>query len=273
MIYLKKLALSPVFLILLSALILKLPEVLNSYNILFSLSLEGLYLLVTIVGLITMTAIAFTIFVTIASDWKVTAPVILIASALPLIFLPYSLGLILSIGILISLFANAAVLENKLQSYIDFKPTDLLTPIIKGVVTLLILLIALGYYLSINKQISEEGFEIPDSLLELSTNFSSSSPYNTDQYQLPPELLNTASQQIQTSTKSLLKEQLNLMLKPYQGYIAPLFAVFLFFSLLSFSSILGIFIRPVIYLIFYLFRKTGFISFTTEMREVKKLIV
>lgn len=73
--------------------------------------------------------------------------------------------------------------------------------------------------------------------------------------------------------KSMLKSQFDQMLKPYQSFIAPALALLFFISLTSISSLLSIFINPLLLIIFYLLEKTNFVRFEKEMREVKKLVV
>ncbi len=73
--------------------------------------------------------------------------------------------------------------------------------------------------------------------------------------------------------KKTIKDQFQNMLKPYQNFIPPILALLFFFSLQSFTAILSIFLSPLIWLIFNILEKTKFITFTTEMREVKKMVI
>lgn len=73
--------------------------------------------------------------------------------------------------------------------------------------------------------------------------------------------------------KKTIKDQFQNLIKPYQGFIPAILALLFFFTLQTFVAILSIFLSPIIWLIFYILEKTKFITFTTEMREVKKMIV
>lgn len=108
------------------------------------------------------------------------------------------------------------------------------------------------------------------------------------QYNIDPKMLDSLSgNSTSTSTskspantnnlndviKKTIKDQVQNMLKPYQQFIPPILALLFFFTLQSFEAILSIFLSPVIWLIFIVLEKTKFITFTTEMREVKKMVV
>lgn len=73
--------------------------------------------------------------------------------------------------------------------------------------------------------------------------------------------------------KAQIADSLDQMIKPYL-FAIPFVLAFLFYSLASFCLwIASMFINPIIFLLFYIFEKTGFLKYETEMREVKKIIV
>ncbi len=175
---------------------------------------------------------------------------------------------------------------------------SLLSPTIKLVATLIIFTLSITYYLSVNNQIAREGFEIPDSLIESSLKLMPQTDLPTaqlpqlppeqiellkqnpdllKQYNIDPKLLDSLPTQTTNSTneliKPMIKDQLQNIIKPYQNFIAPILALLLFLTLQSFTTILGFFIPPILWLIFLILEKTNFVRFEVEMREVKKLVV
>lgn len=92
--------------------------------------------------------------------------------------------------------------------------------------------------------------------------------------------INSKGQTSQTSNnlgvdfaKSLVKDQFKNMIKPYLNFVAPILALLFFLGLQSFSAILSILVSPLIWFIFKILESSGFVKFTTEMREVKKMVV
>lgn len=73
--------------------------------------------------------------------------------------------------------------------------------------------------------------------------------------------------------KQTLKDQLQKIIQPYTSFIPAGLAGILFITLKSISSLLSFAISPILWIIFYIFEKTGFIHYENEMREVKKMIV
>ena len=171
----------------------------------------------------------------------------------------------------------------------------------------MIIIISISYFLSINKVVAKQGFEIPDSLIDTAINMSGSqiesseestqptlpqipkeqiellrkNPDLLKQYGLDPSILDTldqkpANQKTNPSTeliKQTVKAQLNNVIKPYLSFIPAVLALLLFITLTSFTSFLTLFIYPLLWLIFYSFEKSGFIKFTTEMRPIKKMVI
>lgn len=306
MVLVKKLIFAPLFLLLLGLLFYFISPLLKTTDLIFSLNLQTVYQLIILSILIITTALMFVIFASLALDWKLVVPISILSALMPLLFTPIDLGIVFGIGIIISLGLTYLSLENKMKSYITFQGPALLSPSIKQLTVLLILSLSLGYYLSINNQIAKKGFEIPDSLIDNTlkimpqTNLPTTqlpqippeqldllkkNPELLKQYNIDPKMLdNLPTSSAKSSSKTLsnpgvelikpmIKEQLQNIIKPYQTIIPAVLALFLFLTLQTFVSVLEIFLSPVIWLIFNILERTGFVKFESEMREVKKLIV
>lgn len=306
MLTLKKLTFAPFFLIVFTILIYQLNPLLKTYNFIFSLSINTLTQFVVVAVLFSLSSLLFCIFVSLTLDWKfILAPAIL-SSLMPLLFLETSLAIILSVTILVSLFLTYLNLTSTLKSYLTFQPSSLLGPSIRHLSGFLILFFCLVYFLSLNKIIVQNGFQIPDSLIDTALNFAgqseSSLPDNSPQINIPKEQLDFLKQNPdllkqygldpstldslgQPDTKQLntplandlikqtVKEQINNFLKPYLGFMPAALAIMLFLTLQSLTSIINLLIYPLLWIIFYALEKTGFIKFTVEQRPVKKMVI
>ena len=296
MIMLKKLILAPVFLIVFTFLIYQLASFLKSYEIIFSLSSSSLIQLITIAFLILINGLLFNLYVAFTQNWKMVLPVVLVASILPMLFLEPVLGLVFGLGVLISLFLTYLTLTNKLKTYLTFNPNTLISPSIKQLTSLLILTFSLTYFLSINQIIQKTGFQIPDSLIDTALKFTpieSSLPQETSQFSIPPEqlellkqnpdllkqygldpkILDTPQKMATNLIKQQVKDQMQNLIKPYLNFIPAILALLLFITLQSLVSFLNLLIHHMLWIIFYILEKSGFIKFTTEMRPVKKLVI
>ncbi len=296
MIMLKKLILAPVFLIVLAFLIYQLAPFLKSYDIIFSLSSSSLVQLITLAFLILINGLIFNLFITFAQNWKMVLPLVLVASFLPMLFLTPFLGLVFGLGVLISLFLTYLALTNKLKTYLTFNPNSLISPSVKQLTSLFILVFSLTYFLSINQIIQKTGFQIPDSLIDTALKFTpieSSLPQETSQFSIPPEqlellkqnpdllkqygldpkILDTPQNTTTNLIKQTLKDQMQNLIKPYLNFIPAILALLLFISLQSIISVMNLLIHPLLWIIFYILEKTGFIKFTAETRLVKKMVV
>lgn len=243
----KKLIPAPIFLIVFALLTYQLVPLLKSYDIIFSLSSNSLILFTALAFLILTAGLLFNLFVTFAQNWRMVLPVGLIASILPMLFLTPALGLVFGLGVLISLALTYLTLTNKLKTYLTFNPNSLISPSIKQLASLLILVFSLTYFLSINQIIQKTGFQIPDSLIDLA---------------IPPDLI-----------KQQVKDQLQNLIKPYLNFIPAVLALLLFITLQSLTSIMNLLIHPLLWIIFYILEKTGFIKFEIEQRPVKKMVI
>jgi len=157
--------------------------------------------------------------------------------------------------------------------------------------------------MSINKVIAEDGFVIPESLIDSamkfvptdseSDNSSSSLPspsseqlailkQNPDllkQSGLDPKILDSLSpgKSAKTTTQDIVKQtlqaQVQTMIKPYINFIPAILTVLFFIILQSLTSLIGLLIYPLLWLTFYILEKTGYIKFTEEQRTVRKMII
>lgn len=308
MILLKKLIFAPVFLVSLISLAYFLNPLLKSYDFVFSLSVDTMINLVIISALIFISSLLFILLATIADDWRISIPVALIGSLVSFIFLDYSLAFVLSAGIFLSLLFSNLNLAVALQSYLQFKPSHVLGPSIKHLSEVLILALCITYFFSASKIIAQAGFQIPDTLIDTAYGLSKSAlpdiqqkeadlpqltPEQQDMLRKNPELIrqsgldpkmieslinpqkNTQSPAnlIDTTIKQTLKEQVQNFIKPYTNFIPAGLSILLFFSLHFFISILNILTPLLLWLVFFILEKTGFVKFEITMREVKKMIV
>lgn len=286
---LKKLIFAPFSLIVFGFLIYRLNPLFASYDVIFSLSFNTLIEFIILASLILLTSLLFTLFATIAQDFKIVALVTLMAILMPLALTISPLSVILMVGTLISLLLSYFTLGNNLKTYLTFEPGPILGPAIRHLSTFLVLVISLSFFLSVNKTIQEDGFEIPDSLIDTAIKIAAPSETTTqeaqapkfsinqlEQYEIDPKVLDSLSRDqilLQNLIKQTLKDQIQNVLKPYLGIIPAVLAILLFFTLLSFVSILNLFIYPLLWIIFYILERSGYIKFTTEQRTVKKMVV
>ncbi|EKD85321.1 MAG: hypothetical protein ACD_38C00044G0002 [uncultured bacterium] len=310
MIMLKKLTFAPFFLIAFSLLIPQINSLLASYDFIFSLSANSLIQLIKIAFLISLACLFFSLFVTLASDLKIILPVIILSALLPLLFLNTSLAIILVVTITISLFLTYLSLQSTLKSYLTFQPAALLGPAVRHLSGFLILSFCLIYFFSSSKIIAQNGFQIPDSLIDTALKMTPLPAQNqsgqTEQTQLPaissdqikllknnpellkqsgidPKLLDSLSvpqeaieapaDLIKDTIKQTVKDQVQNFIKPYASFIPAVLTVLLFITLQSITSFINLLIYPLIWLTFLILEKVGFTKFTTEMRPVKKLMV
>lgn len=306
---LKKLIFAPIFLISFFILIYNLAPFLSSYDFIFSLSLDSFINFLILSGLIILSSFLFLIFATLASDWRISLPVGIISSFSTFLFLDMSYAFIFTAGLIISFLLISLSINSTLKNYLTFKPASLLNPSIRNLSTLLIISFCVVYFLSVSK-IAQEGFQIPDSLIDTALKMSPVSAPSVEQTPLPtqlpqitpeqiellkqnpdllrqyglnPEILDTLTTQESTPQspqefsnnliKQTIKDQMQDLLNPYISFIPAILALLLFFTLISIVSLLNILIYPLIWLTFLILEKTGFTKFTIEMREVKKMVV
>jgi len=305
---LKKLIFALPFLIVFTVLIFQISPLLASYDFIFSFSLTTLTDLILISLLFFFSGFLFVLFATLASDWKIILPVGILASAIPLVFAQSALNLILAVIIFVSLLFTNLLLDNVLKSYLTFQAGALLGPKIRNLSTHLVLSFCLIYFFSLSKIIAQNGFQIPDSLIDTALKITGSATPNIQseemnlpqippeqldllkknpdllkQYGLDPKLLDTLTAPQKSTAapanltneliKQTVKDQVQNFIKPYLNFIPAGLAILLFFTFQAFISIANLLISPLLWLIFLILEKTGFTKFTVEQREVKKLVV
>ncbi len=304
MIVLKKLLFVPFFLIVFFSLIYKISPLLKLYDFLFSLSINTFIELIIISALISLLSFIFVLFASLAQDWKIVLPAAIIASTIAIALGDPALSLILAVTILVSLLVTFLSLENSLKSYLNFQPSVLLGPAIRHLSGLLILSFCLVYFLATNKIVAQNGFQIPDSLIDTALKLTAQSqpqqetttpqlsippdqidllrknPQLLKQYGLDPSVLDSLDKPSQSSSdgtnsliKQTIKDQLQSFLKPYLGFIPAVLALLLLLTLQSLTSIINLLIYPLLWLIFYILEKTKFITFTEEQRVVRKMVI
>lgn len=306
MIYLKKLLFAPFFLAGLLILLSQLSLLFKSYDFIFSLSPNSLIPLVIISTLITLISLLFALFGTFASNLKFTIPIAILSSITPFFFFEPVTAIILGVGILVILLLTSVNLDSTLKNYLSFQPSNILGPSIRHLSTFLILVISLTFFLSTNKMISENGFQIPDSLIDTALKFSPmdveipnldtpslssipaeqieflrQNPERLEQFGLDPSVLDSLDQETlktpQNLTQGLLKQtlkgQMDTLIRPYLSMVPIILAILLFFLLQSFVSLINLLIYPLLWILFFIFEKTGFIKFNTEMRPVRNLVI
>jgi hypothetical protein len=298
----KKLIFALPFLIFFGLFCLNLNNFLQNINLLFSLDLKELLKSLYLVLYLLLALMFFMIFATFAKNWKLVLPIAFLASIFP-IFLITPLNYLLIFGFFLSFLITYFPFETKLNNYLTFKANSLLIPTIKSLSTLIILVSSLVFYFFASEDLKINGFKIPDSIIDpvinIASQGSASNNLSIDQLSLSPDQINllkqnpellaqygldpkildqvTASKPQTFSQNDLIKTSVN---SQFQSIISPnlwlvsiVLAILFFVSLNFLSSFLILLIYPLIYIIFWILEKTGFITFEVEMRPVKKLVV
>lgn len=282
---------------------------LEDFNLIFSIDINVFYQMLLFSSALFFTGIFFSVFITLSQNLKIALPVILLASVIPFFVLPQALAAVFSIGIIIAGTVQYLILKGRLNTYVNFRPSELLSSIVKDLAGMLVIVFAVVYFMSANSFIAQNGFQIPDAIFdtvsklvplpeegqlfenaELTKELPISkkqleslkqNPQLLKQFGLNPSALdkltmNEKGAQI-PSTKEFLKQTFNTqiqeLIKPYQHFIPIILGILFFFTIRSILSVYLFTTSFFIWIIFALLEKTGFISFTKEMREVRKLQV
>lgn len=310
MLIFKKLILAPFFAVIFALLVYQLLPFLKSYDFVFSLSLNTFINLLVLSALISLSSFLFILFASLSQNLKITLLASLLFALVPLLFLDTSLALILAVAVFISLLLTSLNLASSLKSYLTFQPGALLGPAVRQLSSLLILSFCVVYFLSSSKLVAQNGFQIPDSLIDTALKFSMPATPNNQleqvQASLPqitpeqldllkknPDLLRQSgldpkildaldkstkstkvSEQLTTDlVKQTVKDQFQNIIKPYVSFIPAILTALLFLTLQSLTSILNLLIYPLLSATFYLLEKSGFIRYEIEQRPVKKMVV
>lgn len=306
MILFKKFSFAPIFLIIFITLLYQLTPLLSSYEFIFSLSLATLIQLIVISAFFSLSSLSFTVFATLADDWKLVLPIAIISPLLTFVFVPPALAVILAVAAFVSFLLTFLSLNSSLKGYLTFEPNKLLGPSIRHLSGFLILSFCLVYFFSSSKIIAQKGFEIPDSLIDTALKVASpqipdiqnvttplptvpqdqlemlkKNPELLKQYDLDPSVLDSLNQSqsaksqnpVNSLIKQTVKSQIDGFIKPYLSFVPAVLTILLFFILQSIVSLINLLIYPILWLIFKILEQTGFVKFEIAMREVKKLVV
>lgn len=202
------------------------------------------------------TSLFFVVFATLAQQWKFILVIIPAVVLTSLLFISFPLSVFFSIFCLIIFFATYFFLQKKLNTYLTFQASTLLIPSITQLVTLLLLVASFAFYISCDQNIKQNGFKLPPSLITATMQFMPA------QEAIP-----------QTLIKEAIETQVQNMIQPYLHLIPFILTVIFFVSLKSLASLLSFFLRPILWFVFWVLEETKFTAYTTEVREVKKLIL
>lgn len=302
MLILKKLLFGVFFLVAYAVMVIIVEPLVYGESNIFGFDLGYLFRAIEVAIMLLFSALLFAVFAILAGEWIYILAVSLIAAVIPMLLLPLNIGYVLGIGTAVSLIITYALLSPQLKTYINFSANQILGPSIKLLVMLVTIAISLVYFFNIRASIEQNGFEIPDSLIDTALKLSPAdvsvesvpqlpisqnqinelkkNPDLLKQYGLDPKILDTLNQPAKKATsaandiiKKTIKDQVAAMVKPYLGFVAPVMAILFYFTISTFTSLLMIFVYVFLWLIFYILEQTKFIHFEKEMREVKKLVI
>ncbi len=306
---LKKLAFAPLFLIFLSLTYFWLDPIFETSLNFLSLGSSELIMILIFCIMVILTSLFFVLLSAFSQDWKLVLPIALISAVPGVIFIPGNGGYTLGAGTTLSLIMVYLVLHHKLKTYFNFDPMVLFSPSIKMLNSMLILSIAVASFFFFNPVIQKDGFGIPESLFDSVFKLTSQSsglgletksqtppipqipkeqiellkqnPEILKQYGLSESMLDELSNPkttdksedpqslIKATTQNLIKS----MTKQYSMVVSILLSFILYSMLGTYIFIFSFFLPPIVSLIFKLLEKSGYITFVTETREVKKMVV
>lgn len=254
-----------------------------------------------IVGFVTISCLFFTISNIFVKKWRVYVPIFASAALTSFILIPTPLVFILMICFFAAFLLNFFMVNIQLNSYVNFNAAKIFSPPVRNLARIIILIIALGYFLNTFSQIKDKGFEIPDSLIDTAIKFVPQTsqldkevdleqlgisqqdlqnlqddPQLLEQLGINPQLLKSLDQPAQTDQslfRQIIKDQFQKAIAPYSNYMPFILAVLLFFTLDWLLSILGMLIGPILWLIFYILQKTGSITIAKSTIEVEQLLI
>lgn len=239
-----------------------------------------------------LASIFFVFFTLFSQEWKVfigTMPAIILSSYL---LIPSDTRIIFSISTGLLFVGLYAFLLKKIKTYTVSDPKNILAPIIMSSLSLTIIVSSVAFYFSAQQVIQKQGFVIPKSITGQLVNFlpnnqemplSQEIPLNElkknsqalNQLGIDPKVLDQLPNTLRPNklAQLSLENQLQNFIKPYQSFIPAILAVLFFFTLKSFAAILGIFLTPIVSLLFWILDSLKLTTYTTETRVVKKLVV
>ena len=162
----KKIAFTPLAVILWIGILFSYQSILNQYLDVFFRPYGGLVEFATLAAFILGFSISYSLFVTLSQSLKYTLPFIFLISLTPFIFLSSDLSLVLMIGFLIILTLAFFNFQTNLKTYINFKPTEILNSPIRILNTLTVFSLSFGFYFHTNTIIQTQGFKLPEPLID-----------------------------------------------------------------------------------------------------------
>jgi len=309
MVTFKKLIFGVPFLLTFAVFVYQLNPFFKDTNLIFSLSSEILIQLLTLALSLSLAGLFFTSFSTLAAEWIYVLPVAVLASLSPLLLIFSPEAFILVGGFFLSLLITFFFLQKELKSYFSFNARKILKPAINQMIFLNVLASSLAFYFYANTEISTNGFKLPDSIIDtaiqasggdmlsqqLNSGFEQNglpanlspemielakqNPSLLQQYGIDPKMLDSLGNQDQKGIasseviKPIVEQKVQDIIKPFQPFLPLILTLLFFFTVTTLTSLLSL---PTIFLawaLFYILEKSGFVTFTTEMREVKKLVV
>jgi hypothetical protein len=111
----KQLIFAPLFLLTFYLFLSAIAPIVRSYDFLFSLDIAVFIQSVETVALLMMSAFFFIIFLALSQRFAFTAPVALVAAALPIILFPAPVSYFLTLGTFISLLLVHFLVEDKMK--------------------------------------------------------------------------------------------------------------------------------------------------------------
>lgn len=242
--------------------------------------------LILLAGTLILAALFHILSGVLGNDWRAVLPQSILASTLPLFVYPVPLALILLGGFIAVLTLCTMLTLHTMRTYLHFSPTKLFTPLVRKTVTFVLIVVSVGYFFLTQVAIARDGFHIPETILDAALSVLPSQdhkdPQLLTQFGLDLAILDTLEQSPQTEgqipfSKELVKAAVNTQVekifRPYYRVIPVILALLFFITLQSTASLIGLGIPPVLWLLFLILEKTSFITFTTEMRQVKKLVL
>ncbi|MDO8429549.1 MAG: hypothetical protein Q7S88_02875 [Candidatus Daviesbacteria bacterium] len=170
------------------------------------LSIDGNILLKIVLtsGFLLLSSLLVVIFLSFQDSWVYVLGGAGVLSLVPLLLISTPLAFYLTLGLFLAIILIYFLLKRTLTTYLNFQPTVLLSPSVKTLSTLLALVISLGVYLALDQQIKQNGFALPDSLI------------NSYLKSFTPKLPSFEDDQSTTSPKEasftqITAEQLNLL--------------------------------------------------------------
>lgn len=256
----------------------------KDFLILFSFDMNLLFQLIFFAITIVATAYLFLVFANLASDWVLVLPLALLSSIAVFFLTVAPISYFLAGGLFVAFCLSSALLFNKIKK----DPTSFHTSsyIIKPsgqLITLIILITSATLYFSVSTNKEQVVQKLVDSVVNFSTDLLKQDPQLLKQFGLDTSVLNQFDTTNSTAailqnaaveaTKPVITKQVTDLITPYLFIIPYLIAFIFYLNFQFFTSIISLLFYPIIYLLFWILEKVGFIHFETETREVKKLIV